>query len=354
MWNVVARLLLPLTCTLAPQEPPQKPAQRWEQRLPSSYISVNYRSDAYERNDAETVKMRKAFGKKVVFCGTLGEGVIVTLFATPLGDVRPTARELAEKDGDRESTFDVGDVACREEAVDVEGIRSLSWYGVVVAGTFRVDVHVSTMEMEGVPVGVKFGRAEFEAFVKSLHFASTRRVGSDDYTDAIRDAMDRGLRAKEPLAAFDAMLKEKPGDPGVLFARAEVMLELERDEAVRLKLFREAVAAIDKTKDEAIIPLWVRIVALDGLTIRLQNSNLHKESIKVFERALALTPPEDPLATSLQYNFACSHARLGDPKQAVAALKRVLANDPSFKDSIAKDTDFDSLRKNAEFLALLK
>lgn len=355
MMSLFTSLLVPVVCCIAQVDARTELPQRWETRIPNSFLSVAFRSSSYAVDQEGTISLRQTLrNKKVLLAGTLGEGVNMSLIATPLDPSRPTAKAIAEKQGHEGASFEVGDVACVEQAMDLGPIQQVSWYGISVCGTYWLDLHVSMLSEGGKPVGAKFDRTDFEALVKSMQYSSTRRVGSDDYTDAIRAAMDRGLRAEDPRAAFDAMLKEKPADPGILFARAEVMPEFESSKDELMRCAQEAVDVIDKTKDEAVIPFWVRMIALDNLALRMQNTNHHKESVPVLERAIAATPPDDPLAGSMNYNLACSYARLENASKAIAALKHAIAQNERFKKTAAGDTDFESLRKNAEFLALLK
>ena len=68
------------------------------------------------------------------------------------------------------------------------------------------------------------------------------------------------------------------------------------------------------------------------------------------QMALAIDP-EDP---SILYNVACSFALLGQADKAIDCLEKSTAHNEFFKGWMEHDSDLDSLRTHARFLALLK
>lgn len=74
------------------------------------------------------------------------------------------------------------------------------------------------------------------------------------------------------------------------------------------------------------------------------------EGAAVFEEGVARFP-ESP---SLPYNLACLRAREGDRAGAVAALRAAIALSDHARTWAAGDSDFDSLRADEEFEALLR
>jgi tetratricopeptide (TPR) repeat protein len=72
------------------------------------------------------------------------------------------------------------------------------------------------------------------------------------------------------------------------------------------------------------------------------------EALAAFDRGLAVRPD----ATG-HYNRACALARLGRTDQAFAALARALELEPGTRDDIAAESDFESLRGDPRFRALV-
>ena len=60
--------------------------------------------------------------------------------------------------------------------------------------------------------------------------------------------------------------------------------------------------------------------------------------------------PGDPM---MLYNCACLYSRLGEAQRAIEALRQAIAGGYGDLGWIAHDSDFDSLRENAEFKALI-
>jgi serine/threonine protein kinase/tetratricopeptide (TPR) repeat protein len=67
-------------------------------------------------------------------------------------------------------------------------------------------------------------------------------------------------------------------------------------------------------------------------------------------RALAMSPG-DPL---MLYNGACTYARMGDNRLALDTLTEAVAAGYEFREWIERDPDFDGLRREPEFVALMK
>jgi adenylate cyclase len=68
------------------------------------------------------------------------------------------------------------------------------------------------------------------------------------------------------------------------------------------------------------------------------------------ERLLALAPTD---ATSL-YSAACSYAHAGHHQRALDLLERRLEVGQIHRDWVAQDPDFDSLRDDPRFIAMLQ
>ena len=74
------------------------------------------------------------------------------------------------------------------------------------------------------------------------------------------------------------------------------------------------------------------------------------EGVAVFEEGIARFPD----SPSLPYNLACLRAREGDGAGAIAALRAAIALTARAREWAAGDADFDSLRGEPEFEALLR
>lgn len=61
-----------------------------------------------------------------------------------------------------------------------------------------------------------------------------------------------------------------------------------------------------------------------------------------------------PEAAIHAYNLACATARLHDAARAAPALERAIARSPSFRDQARRDHDFDGVRGEPWFVALVK
>jgi tetratricopeptide (TPR) repeat protein len=106
------------------------------------------------------------------------------------------------------------------------------------------------------------------------------------------------------LASYDRALEIKPNDPWSWYHRGELLRKLGRN--------TEAVASYDQVLD---------------------------------------SDPEDEYAW---YNQACCYALLGNQESAIASLQAAIRLNPSEYLTLAQtDSDFDNLRANESFVALL-
>ena len=75
----------------------------------------------------------------------------------------------------------------------------------------------------------------------------------------------------------------------------------------------------------------------------------HARSVDWVQRALAI----DPAESSILYNSACVYALLGRSDDAIDCLEKVMAQGVFYKNWAAKDSDFDSIRSDPRFQALI-
>jgi tetratricopeptide (TPR) repeat protein len=78
-------------------------------------------------------------------------------------------------------------------------------------------------------------------------------------------------------------------------------------------------------------------------------SGQHDKAMEVLEEALAEFP-DDP---TVLYNLACAESMVGRKAEAIGHLRRAIELGDRFKELAAKDTDFDPIRDEPEFQALV-
>ncbi len=69
------------------------------------------------------------------------------------------------------------------------------------------------------------------------------------------------------------------------------------------------------------------------------------QAIDALEKALA-NHPEEPM---LHFNLACYWSLAGDTLKAIRALGHAIELDPSVRDKVAQEEDFDPIRHDADF-----
>jgi len=109
---------------------------------------------------------------------------------------------------------------------------------------------------------------------------------------------------------------------------------------------RQAVAAVEARLE--LNPDDLRALVL-GAGIMVQVGR-HEEGIAMAERALELAPQD----ISVLYNAACCYARAGETEKALEMLERRLQRAGTiYREWVENDTDFDELRQDQRFKALL-
>ena len=63
---------------------------------------------------------------------------------------------------------------------------------------------------------------------------------------------------------------------------------------------------------------------------------------------------ESPKTTVVLYNLACYYALAGDKEEALSWLGRAIRMDNSYRLRVPRETDFDSIRNDQEFLHLMQ
>lgn len=76
----------------------------------------------------------------------------------------------------------------------------------------------------------------------------------------------------------------------------------------------------------------------------------HEDARKQYLSVIA----KDPSLPAAHYNLACSYGREGNVAQAAPYLERAIRMDEAFRQEAAEDRDFDPVRAEAVFLALIR
>ncbi len=128
------------------------------------------------------------------------------------------------------------------------------------------------------------------------------------------------------------------------------------DEQMR-ELWAEGLQLYELGRHEEAIAALDRGLSLDGERWDFQNSRgvslsllgLDEEAIASFDRALEIKPD----LHEAWYNRACSYALCDRPKEALSDLRQAIALNPESRDMAASDPDFESIRNDPEFQALV-
>lgn len=143
-----------------------------------------------------------------------------------------------------------------------------------------------------------------------------KALGKHDYEKA-RDYFDAVIEA-----APEAELVERARSYRTLCARS-----LEKKPAPRMKSFEDVL----------------------NHGVFLLNRGDHEEAARVLRQAVDMQP-KNPDAL---YCLAAAAARGGDAPGAVKALRAAIASSPATRAQAKSDSDFDGVRQDAEFAALL-
>ncbi len=88
--------------------------------------------------------------------------------------------------------------------------------------------------------------------------------------------------------------------------------------------------------------------------VKLSTLQKGEQRLATLQNALAKAQQAEHLRPgSGIYNMACCHALLGQTRKALAALKAAIESDPECRKMAADDPDFEALRKNKTFRALV-
>jgi tetratricopeptide (TPR) repeat protein len=142
---------------------------------------------------------------------------------------------------------------------------------------------------------------------------------------------------EEAIASFDKALKLEPDYYQAWSNRGKVLSILGQHE--------EAVASYDKAIEiksndhEVWSDRGAAFYALEQ----------HEAAIASYDKALDLKPDDD----DAHYNQACCYALQDNWEAAIASLQRAIGLDASCREEAKTDTDFDGIRDNEQFQALI-
>ena len=149
-----------------------------------------------------------------------------------------------------------------------------------------------------------------------------------EYEEALK-VMGRKDHAKA-AHLFEAIIKEHPAEREVC-DRARIYLSICRSHA-------PGGAGKSKGSDD---PYYLGVIAA--------NDGRLDEAAELFERVLR----QDPQSDKSLYALATVCAMKGDAAGATDNLRKAIAVNPANKIQALNDSDFDALRENAEFTAML-
>jgi tetratricopeptide (TPR) repeat protein len=143
-----------------------------------------------------------------------------------------------------------------------------------------------------------------------------------------------------PERALEALAKIANPDglpPGVLLLKGEALRALER--------YADAIAPLERVASD--LPGDMQVCLALGWCYK--RTGRIDRAVQSIEQALE-TEPEDAL---LHYNLACYLSLAGEKDRALEHLAKAFEYDPAYRDMIAAETDFDPIRSDPGFQALL-
>ncbi len=137
----------------------------------------------------------------------------------------------------------------------------------------------------------------------------------------------------------------RPEDFQCPVLRAQSLWMLKRDDEAR-ESNREGIRRAERLLE--LDPNNLRALALGGSSMVYDGQP--ERAFQWIGRALA-TAPEDP---SIYFNAACMYAKLGKKEEALECLEQTFARGFGKRDWIEHDPDYDSLRDDPRFQAMMK
>lgn len=179
-------------------------------------------------------------------------------------------------------------------------------------------------------------------------------------------------RYEEAILAYDQSLKIKP-DKSIALVSKELLMERKSHyDIIKPDLYRpffeestshnspyEKLNSLDYLDShKSIIAAYDAALSVesdkyevwDNKGYALATQGHFDEAIACFDKATAINPQY----TNAIYNKAYAVSKLGNLDEALVLLKKAIALDPKYRAIAKTDTDFDSIRHDARFRALVK
>ncbi len=181
----------------------------------------------------------------------------------------------------------------------------------------------------------KFDKIRREQAIRAIEGYLDLAMGTTDQLTLDADLRDRlAKRALDLLAQLPDVRKDRAQ---VYFLRGQALRITEQ--------YREAVKPLRRAV-ELDSGNYLFHLALAWCFKRCERLDL---AIQILDDALDVAPDE----AIIHYNLACYWSLAKDSRRAIQFLMQSFDIDPSFRDLVATETDFDPIREEPEFLALL-
>jgi len=192
-----------------------------------------------------------------------------------------------------------------------------------------------TLNNRGITLG-HLGRHE-EALADYNRSLDLRR--DDPATLTNRGVTLRHLeRYEEALADHNRSLELRPDDPDTLTNRGNSLYHLRR--------YEEALAEHNRSLE--LRPDHPETLSNRGAT--LHQLGRYEEALADYNRVLELWPDHP----GTYYNRGCLFAFQGKADEAIDDLRRAIAGDQKYRELARKDSDFDGIRDDPRFRALVR
>lgn len=188
-------------------------------------------------------------------------------------------------------------------------------------------------------LGISFYKAN--SLEKALAcYAAASEIKPDAHEALFKKGLVLGLLGQHEAAiiCFDIALEIKPDLHEALYNKGVALVKLEQ--------YKAAIACFDASSE--IKPDYYQARSTKGVALGFLGQ--YEAAITAHDTALAIKP-DDPDAL---YNKACCYGLQGDADNAIQFLQAIIAIDPQYRTICKTDTDFDPIRTDERFQALLE
>jgi tetratricopeptide (TPR) repeat protein len=162
------------------------------------------------------------------------------------------------------------------------------------------------------------------------------RIRQEQFERQAEGYLELGL----PQRALEALAKianQNELTPGALYLQGEALRALER--------YEDALRPLERVASELPEDMHVRL-ALGWCYKRIGRLD---RAVQSMEQALKAEPDE----ALLHYNLACYLSLAGEKERALGHLSKAFEYDPAYRGMVVGEPDFDPIRSDPRFLALL-